>query len=98
MRICKTIMKHKKLTTVLHKCGISDYLEIQDILGSGVLYFSDTNMDENTEIFLSNEAVEEIETHRELTINKWITRIVAIWGGVTGTIAILIELTQLSRR
>lgn len=52
-------------------------------------------MDENTKLFLEDNAIEELEKRREYLINNWITRIVAIWGGVTGTIALIAQLVQL---
>ena len=85
---------YKKLNTVLRKCNIPDYLEIQYVLGTDTLDFSDNKMDDNTEIFLQDAAIEEVEKYREHTIDNWITRTVAIWGGITGTVAILIQLVQ----
>ena len=60
-----------------------------------ILPKTDWNMDENTKLFLEDNAIEELEKRREYLINNWITRIVAIWGGVTGTIALIAQLVQL---
>lgn len=95
IKICRCVKKFKKLNVVLRKCNIPDYLEIQNILGADVLDFSDNDMDDGTEIFLQDAAIEEIEKHREYVIDNWITRIVAVWGGITGTIALIVQLVQL---
>ena len=34
IKICKCVMRYKKLNTVLRKCNIPDYLEIQYVLGT----------------------------------------------------------------
>ena len=95
IKICKCAMKYKKLNIVLQKCQIGDYLDIQYILEPYTLEFSDDNMDDDTEISLQNDAIEELEKHRQFILDNWITRIVAIWGAITGTIALVAQLVQL---
>lgn len=94
-KVCKYIARYKKLNIILQKTNISDYLELQRKFDFYQLDFSDNNMDDQTEVYLADELTEEIEKYHEHMVDVVITRIVAIWGGVTGTIAILIELAQL---
>lgn len=94
-KVCKIIRKHKNLNTTLKKSKISDYLELQDVIPTPWLDFSDSNMDDDTYISLTTIATEDFEKYHQKFIDGWITRIVAIWGGITGTAAILIELVRL---
>lgn len=94
-KVCKIIRKYKNLNTILKKADISDYLELQNVIPTPWLDFSDSNMDDDTYISLTTIATEEFEQYHHKHIDRWITRIVAIWGGVTGTVAIAIELMRL---
>lgn len=94
-KVCKIIRKYKNLNTILQKTKISDYLELQNVIPTPWLDFSDSNMDDDTNISLTTIATEEFEKHRRRYVDGWITRTVAIWGGITGTAAILIELVRL---
>lgn len=86
MKLCKSIRKYENLDLIMKKKGFTHYSQIYDELGTDCFHCSDWNMDENTKLFLEDKAIEELEKRREYLINNWITRIVAIWGGVTGTI------------
>lgn len=77
-KICRNVLRYKKLNKVLKKSGISDYNEIQDMLGPGNLDFSDNNMDENTEIFLENNCIEELERHRWTIFRECITWVLSL--------------------
>ena len=80
-RICKNVLRYKKLNKVLKKSRVSDYIEIQDILGPGNLIFSDDNMNDETTITLDNPFVEDLEQH-DWTIFRecftWILSLIAI--------------------
>lgn len=95
MKLCKSIRKYENLDLIMKKKGFTHYSQIYDELGTDCFHCSDWNMDENTKLFLEDNAIEELEKRREYLINNWITRIVAIWGGVTGTIALIVQLVQL---
>lgn len=70
--VCKAIKKHQKLNTVLKKCKIPDYWELQLVVPPEYIEFSDSEMDDNTKIFLSDEATEIVERwdweHRKWSI------------------------------
>lgn len=91
-RICKNILRYKNLNKVLEKSKISDYMEIQEIMGPGALDFSDYNMDENTEIFLEDAYIEEVERHHSRMIDVWFTRIMALAALVISIFAMLGQL------
>lgn len=89
-KVCRNVLRYKNLNKVLQKSGISDYIEIQEFLGPGVLDFSDDNMDDNTELFLNDACIEELERHR------WsICRDCTTW--VLSLCAIIISLIALFR-
>lgn len=90
-KICQNVVKYKNLRTVLVKTKISDYNEIQEILGPNSLDFDDINNDD-TDVFLSNYFLEEFERYREKMFDVWFNRILAIWGAITGTIAVVAEI------
>ena len=96
-KICKYIAKYKNLNTVLQKSNIPDYIELEDKFDGWKLGFSDEWMNDNTEVYLPDGLIEEVEKHHAYLVDVIITRIVAIWGAVTGTIALILELVKLFR-
>lgn len=86
-KICKKVIKYKKLNIILKKAGISDYIELQKILGPGNIQFLDIE-DDATEVFLSESLVEELEQRRQKMIDVWVTRILAILALVVSIIAL----------
>ena len=80
-KLCKEIIRYKKLDEVLRRNKGIDYLDLQDILGPGNLDFSDSSMDENTEVALSEELRGQYEQHQRSNfseIRAWITLAIAI--------------------
>lgn len=63
-RICRIIIKKKRLPLILEKSGITDYLELQEEIGPNNLDFSDCRMDENTVVTLENVLIEELEAYQ----------------------------------
>lgn len=91
-KICQMVIRYRNLYKVLRKTGIADYLKIQELLGPGVLEFSDYEMDENTEIYLSGQAIEEVETRKSRLVDVWVTRILSGVAIIISAIALLSEL------
>lgn len=87
-KICKNILRYKNLNKVLQKCKISDYIEIQDILGPGNLDFSDNEMDENTELFLEDALIEELERHRWTIFRECFTWLLSLGAIIISIIAL----------
>lgn len=51
-KICKCVVRFKRLDIILAKTKIGDYIDLQDAIGAKNLDFSDDNMDKNTEVTL----------------------------------------------
>lgn len=92
LKICRKVIRYQNLYTVLKKTGIPDYLTIQEILGPGVLEFSDDEMNEETKIYLSHMALEEVETRQTKLVDVWFTRILSVITIIISAIALLSEL------
>ena len=80
-KLCKDIIRYKKLDKVLRRNKDIDYLDLQDILGPRNLDFSDSSMDENTEVFLREELRDQYEQHQRYhfsDVRAWITLVIAV--------------------
>ena len=80
-KLCKEIIQYKKLGEVLRRNKDIDYLELQDILGPENLDFSDSRMDENTVVTLTELLRDQYERHRRSDfseIRAWVTLAIAI--------------------
>lgn len=80
-KLCKEIIRYKKLGKVLRRNKDIDYLELQDILGPENLDFSDSRMDENTVVTLTEPLRDQYERHRRSDfseIRAWVTLAIAI--------------------
>ena len=80
-KLCKEIIQYKKLGEVLRRNKDIDYLELQDILGPENLDFSDSRMDENTVVTLTEPLRDQYERHRRSDfseIRAWVTLAIAI--------------------
>lgn len=93
-RIFKRIVRYGKLPRVLKHLKGYDYLSLQDAVGPGMIEFSDSNMDENTMLTLSNEAMELYEDRKRQNFDTYFTRAIAIWGAITGTIALASDILK----
>lgn len=91
-KVCKIIYKYKKLPIILKKGKISDYLELQEVINYHYLDFSDDNMDKNTEVYLLDELIEELENRRRRNLDVWFTRFLAIAALIISVIALLSQL------
>ena len=92
-RICKFISKNPNLLETTEKFNL-DYLDLQHKLGVGALDFSDNKMDEKTKVYLTDQVIDEYENYHHKNVDSLITRIVAVWGGITGTIALAVQTVQ----
>lgn len=91
-RIFERIVRYGKLPLVLEELKDYDYLSLQEAVGPGMIEFSDSNMDENTMLTLSNEAMELYENRKRQNFDAYFTRAIAIWGAITGTAALVSEI------
>lgn len=90
-KIFKAVRKYRKLPAILTATNCPDYMALQNEAGVGMLDFADTNMDDNTVITLTNRAAEAYEARRREDFDKTFTRCAAIYGAITGTVAIIVE-------
>lgn len=91
-RIYKAVRKYRTLPKILESTGISDYPTLQDEAGIGMLDFSDNRMDEKTVVTLTDHAAEAYESRHRFNwkeLRDWATLILALYGSVTATIALL---------
>ena len=91
-KLCKIIMRYKKLTVILKKSGVPNYLDLQEILGPKNIDFSDTQMNDNTIVTLENPIIEELEQRRSRSIDHLFTRTLSIMAIIISVIALLGEL------
>lgn len=57
-KICKAVRKYKTLGRIIPKSGVSDYMELQELLGPGALEFSDYDMTDETVVTLCDQLTE----------------------------------------
>nr|DAO42481.1 MAG TPA: transmemb Cytochrome C oxidase subunit II, transmembrane [Caudoviricetes sp.] len=92
--IFKAVINCRTLPEILAATGLADHDALQDEAGVDNLDFSDWNMDENTVVTLTNEAMDRYEK-RQLDSRKefraWFTLGIALWGAFTGTIALFLK-------
>ena len=86
-RICRKVVKYKKLDVILEKTGIADYITIQEVLGPGALSFADIE-DDQTEVYLSDALLEELERRHRRAVDVWITRILSVAAIIISIIAL----------
>lgn len=88
-KICRCIIRKKRLNTVLRECGIADYLQLQELIPTKYLIFSDWNFDEATTVELEPELLSAYEARCELHRQTLLAEIFS-------TIALIISLISLS--
>lgn len=93
-KICKYIKERRKLTDVLKKFGIEDYIVLQEIVGAKRVSFSDSAMNENTYIMLKEEYLEETEERGWNARDKYITRAIAIIALAISFVSMIISYTS----
>lgn len=86
-KICEKVVKYKRLDIILKKAKISDYIVLQEELGPGGLLFEDIDDDE-TEVTLSNELQEELETRHRRIVDVWVTRFLSVVAIIISVIAL----------
>lgn len=91
-QICKCISKNNHLNYVLKKCNIPDYLVLQDIIETQYLRFSDFNMDDQTQIFITNELQAEFDDNRHLRNRFLIPTIISIIAITISILALICSL------
>ena len=81
MSILRKIRRHKNLNKIIQKTKVNDYLDLQmSISTEPMIYiaFSDDNMDENTEVYLTSAAIEILERYSHNLFWKILTAVIAI--------------------
>lgn len=86
-KICEKVVMYKRLDIILKKAKISDYIVLQEELGPGGLLFEDIDDDE-TEVTLSNELQEELETRHRRIVDVWVTRFLSVVAIIISVIAL----------
>lgn len=87
--VCKCILKYRYLNRVLSKSGIRDYLELQDIIPTKYLVFSDINMDDNTQIELQGDLLAEYEERKRTFLNIRFAQAMSILSFIISVIALI---------
>ena len=93
-KIFKAVINFRTLPEILAATGLADHDALQDEVGPENLDFSDWNMDENTVVTLTNEAIDQYEQRQRdgwKEFRAWFTLGIALWGGFTGTIALFLK-------
>ena len=90
-KIFKAVCRYHTLQKILDATKVGDYMDLQDAAGVGMLDFSDNRMDEKTTVTLTNAAAEAYEGRMRDVRDKTFTRCIAIYGAVTATVAIILE-------
>lgn len=88
-KICRCIIRKKRLSTVLRECDMSDYIQLQELIPTQYLIFSDWNFDEATTVELEPELLSAYEARCELHRQTLLAEIFS-------TIALIISLISLS--
>ena len=92
VKVCKIIRRYKRLPIILEKTHAEDYLDLQYMLPGSHLDFSDDHMDEKTLVVLDDFLTEELERYEAEHNDVLINRVLAIYGAITATIAIGVEI------
>lgn len=87
-KICKAVRKYKTLGRIIPKSGVSDYLELQECLGPGMLDFSDDDMTDETVVILSDQLLEELEGRDRATFRETFTWVLSICAIIISIIAL----------
>lgn len=88
-KICRCIIRKKRLNTVLRECGIADYIQLQELIPTKYLIFSDCKFDDATTVALESELLSDYEARCEL-------RRQTLLAEIFSTIALIISLISLS--
>lgn len=89
-KICRCIIRKKRLNTVLRECGIADYIQLQELIPTKHLIFSDCKFDDATTVELSFELRAEYESRLSL-------RRQTLFADIVSVVAIVISIISLLR-
>ena len=89
-KICRCIIRKKRLNTVLRECGIADYIQLQELIPTKYLIFSDCKFDDATTVALESELFSDYETRCEL-------RRQTLFADIVSVVAIVISIISLLR-
>lgn len=87
--VCKCILKYRYLNLILSKSKVSDYLELQDIIPPEYLVFSDTNMDEHTQVELQGNLLAEYEERIRTFFDIRLAQVLSVLSLIISIIALL---------
>ena len=88
IRVCRIMRKYRYLKPILQKSRISDYTELQECLGDGVIPFSDIEISERTEVILDSHVLAHLEEYQRQVTDTWITRGLSICALIVSVIAL----------
>lgn len=94
-KICRVIVRHKRLGKILAKVRVGDYLDLQLVLDTDALTFADDNFDDNTLVGLSTKWTEDFENHRRGQFDRRFTNVIAILALIISAISLLSGLIRL---
>ena len=89
MKICKNIIKYKKLGKILQKSHIPDYLSLQEEFEPGALDFSDYEFENDTIVYMTDDLLEEYEEQKDATFYRRGPFIISIISLIMSVFALL---------
>lgn len=97
-KICRCIIRKKRLNTVLRECGIADYIQLQELIPTKYLIFSDCKFDEATTVELEPELLSAYEARCELHRQTLLAEIFSTIALVISLISLSIDICELLLR
>lgn len=88
-KVCKAVRKYKTLGRIIPKSGVSDYMELQECLGPGMLDFSDDDMTDETIVTLCDQLLEELEDRGRATFREVFTWALSICAIIISIISLV---------
>ena len=97
-KICRCIIRKKRLNTVLRECGIADYIQLQELIPTKYLIFSDCKFDDATTVALESELLSAYEARCELHRQTLLAEIFSTIALVISLISLSIDICELLLR
>lgn len=85
-KLCKLILKKKKLNLILAKSKLTDHYALQYEMPPSSIGYMEIPVTDTTEVVLEKWMLEEYEARRRNTRDQTWTRILAVIGSITGII------------
>lgn len=94
IEICKIIRKYKNLNIILKKTGMKRYQDLLEEIPMEYLKASNLEMDDTTEISLSNSAIEIVEDYEDTKRHIKNTETVAVLGLILAAISLIWQIVE----